>query len=341
MFKISPCFIALILFIIFCYSYNNNENFKDSNTKSAVKYLIDNNLIKKEKYFIPETYYNPINVVKHLYYTDYDIKLFIIPECDEIVSKLRIHDYIKKKYPNDNLIPKTYSLGRDDELFKKDYNKNKTYILKKNIQRQEGLKLSNNLNEILDSKRDNYLVVQEFLQDPYLINGRKINIRVYMLLSCDNGKLSGWIYRDGFMYYTRKFFKKYSLDIDETITTGYIDRKVYDENPLTTEDFRKYIGFEKAKLYDNRLENLMYKVINSIEHRFCINKNIKNYYQFQVFGVDIAPDENLNLKLIEVNKGPDLTFKDERDGKLKIDMMRDVFSLVEGNNEQSNFIKVY
>ena len=341
MIKVSPCFIVLILFIIFIYNYDKNVNKEEFSEKNAVDYLIENKEIDKKKYFIPDSYYDPVNVIKHLYQTNYNIKLFIIPECDEIVSKMRIHKYINQKYPNDNLIPNTYTLGRDNDLIKKVFNRNKIYILKKNIQRQEGLELTNNLDRILNAKEDDFVVVQEFLQNPYLINGRKINIRVYMLMSCDNGKLNVWIYKNGFMYYTPKLFRKYSLDIGETITTGYIDRKVYDENPLTTEDFRKYIGKENAKLYDSRLSVLMYKVINSLSDKFCINKNIKNYYQFQLFGVDIAPDENLNVQLIEVNKGPDLTFKDERDGELKIKMVREAFNLVNKKNIKNDFIQVY
>jgi hypothetical protein len=53
--------------------------------------------------------------------------------------------------------------------------------MKKNIQRQEGLKISKDKNEILNCYKDGYAVVQELLQDPYLINGRKINLRVYCL----------------------------------------------------------------------------------------------------------------------------------------------------------------
>ena len=40
------------------------------------------------------------------------------------------------------------------EIFKTHiYNKNDIYILKKNIQRKEGLKLTNNLDEILKCKK--------------------------------------------------------------------------------------------------------------------------------------------------------------------------------------------
>ena len=52
------------------------------------------------------------------------------------------------------------------------------------------------------------------------------------------------------MYYTPKFFQPNSIDKDRNITTGYIDRQVYVENPLTTQDFRIF-GKERAEHFDN------------------------------------------------------------------------------------------
>ena len=43
--------------------------------------------------------------------------------------------------------------------------------------------------------------------------------------------------------------------------------------------------------------------------------------KFILLGADIAVDENINLLLMEINKGPDMTFKDnnrDKDLKLKL-----------------------
>ena len=68
-------------------------------------------------------------------------------------------------------------------------------------------------------------------------------------------------------------------------------------------------------------------------------KIIKNNLTFQLFGTDIAPDEKLNVHLIEINKGPDMSGKDERDRKLKFNVVEDIFEKVGviSNNKTNNF----
>ena len=106
-------------------------------------------------------------------------------------------------------------------------------------------------NEIIKNKENDekndypYVVVQELLQDPYTISGRKINLRVYVLVVKNNNKTNLYIYSDGFMYYTAELFQKNSTDTKINITTGYIDRKVYEENPLTHNDFKSYLDSDR------------------------------------------------------------------------------------------------
>ena len=42
------------------------------------------------------------------------------------------------------------------------------------------------------------------------------------------------------MYYTPELFEKNSSDLKKNITTGYIDRQIYIDNPLTHMDWRKW-----------------------------------------------------------------------------------------------------
>ena len=54
-----------------------------------------------------------------------------------------------------------------------------------------------------------------------------------------------YVYNDGFMYYTPRIWKPKSRNLNEIITTGYIDRQVYVDNPLTIKDFGLFIGRDK------------------------------------------------------------------------------------------------
>ena len=193
-----------------------------------------------------------------------------------------------------------------------------------------------------------YDIVQELLPDPLLVNGRKVNLRIYFLVVSKNLKKSFYIHNNGFIYYTRKHYNKDLLEFDYHITTGYIDRKVYEENPLTHKDLYVWLdqnGYNSETLKIN-IQGLMRMVSSAINSHLCKKQNLKNGITFQLFGCDVAPDKNLECKLIEINKGPDMGFKDDRDGNLKKDVMGSIFNLLDLDPDMRNkkydghFIKV-
>jgi len=148
------------------------------------------------------------------------------------------------------------------------------------------------------------------------------------------------------MYYTAKKFIQNSLDPKVNITTGYVDRHVYEVNPLTHQDFRKYLIKNHNKKIADLCFNNMYDLIKNIFEVFLKRignmDKLYNNLKFQLFGVDIAIDNEFNSKIMEVNKGPDLSGKDKRDSELKHNMVRNIFNIV-GLSEldvKNNFIKL-
>ena len=147
------------------------------------------------------------------------------------------------------------SVVNEEEELSSHHNNNNIII----IYVRSNLLIINNLtdlkNVVVDGK---YLVIQELLNNPFLVSGRKINMRVYFLIVCNGGNIDGYIHLNGFMYYTPKKFNYDSDDKDCHITTGYIDRKVYEKNPLTLKDFYRYLnnkGYKSNELIKNMLEN--------------------------------------------------------------------------------------
>lgn len=277
------------------------------------------------------------------------------PKNIKYIYGIRGSDYMASKsslaivFKYNNLqqyIPRSYVLNLDQDFEKlcSEFNPHKIYIMKSNIQRQEGFFIPNNLDEIKQN-RDKYVVCQEMLQDPYLINGRKINMRIYVLVVVnERGKVSMYIFNNGFMYYTPEKFEKYSRDPKKVITTGYIDRKVYEENPLEFTDLRKFLGDERFDLLFGNILSLFklfkraYRDI--IERENSALPGIK----FSIFGADIAPNENLTAPVfLETNKGPSIDYKDDRDKDVKLIMIKSACSVVgisKFKSDQFHFVKV-
>ena len=332
-----------------------NENFKNFN----------HNL------YIPCSYDN-IEFEYNLMECDQAGMYFIIDNSDIMVAKDFLAMSLYSYYGDDanKYIPKTWIPYNTTsiEQFKNQYDPTKLYILKKNIQQQKDIKIYNNefniINTINKNKNEHfpYVVIQELLQNPYLIDDRKINLRVYILLVKYNNEYRIYMYNDGFMYYTASKYESNSLDLKVNITTGYIDREVYEKNPLTIKDFQKYLDDEsrpltpiekKIQRYNMLSEYLMTNILDLVKKVFRIFDNklgnkekLKNNLKFQIYGIDVAVDEKLQVKIMEINKGPDLNSKDDRDCAIKYNLIKDAFKTVDildndKNDKNNNFIRVY
>jgi hypothetical protein len=265
--------------------------------------------------------------------TDVDQKIFIIKGCDNLSRKDTLWKNLKTLHGRmaSSIMPETYILHDPQELqrLSREFDAKKVYILKKNIQRQEGLKMTKSKTEILQGAQSGYVVAQEMLQDPYLIDKRKTNCRIYLLVVCKNGKKSGYVYNNGFMYYTPQDFVKGSMETDRVITAGLStkrkDENFYKTHPLTVQEWQR--SDIKVDLFD-RIGKLMAKVLSASAPNFCNTGHLKDRTTFQLFGCDVAFNNQLQPQLIEINKGPDLTSKSHNESILKDDMIANMFKVV-------------
>jgi len=320
--------------------------------------------------------YNNINdeikALPNVYYKNTSGKpkrVFIIEGADEITAKnylwkniLAYHGLTKAT----QLAPNTYLLAEpqrtiDLRRLKDNHFPGKMYILKKNIQRQIGLELTDDIEKIRINP-GMFVLAQDLLQDSYLVNGRKINLRVYIVVVCHEDNTDVYMFNNGFMYYSKQKFVKGDKSRDNHITTGYVERDVYHKNPLTHNDFKMYLDMlpgekyhesnEPKVLYPNeksildkglkvsnvvfdRFEKLVADVFISFKGHICrktdkYGKNIPIYndYSVQIFGADVSLNDQLQAQIMEVNKGPDLTPKDERDAVVKKKLVSDVLEII-------------
>jgi hypothetical protein len=255
-------------------------------------------------------------------------------------SKSTLAKLIREIHPE--IIPKTWILDSKEDLldlknqfdqFKKPI---KDLILKSNVQRQTGLKIVQHMSDITNE----FVVCQEILKNPLLILGRKIDIRVYMLIICDNHQSKLYIYNNGFIYYTREDYSK-NISFDNIISSGYIDRSIYDTHPLTLHDLYKYIGQKHSSDLKYNIEECFTKLYKCYKPFLKRNDIDDGVNRFILMGADISPNNEYGVKLLEINKGPDLTTKGVRDKELKDNLAMDTIKQIRNRTKSScNFTEI-
>ena len=381
--KILLFLIILFLFLCLCKNFKNKyENFDNNQTNQnsennfltfyrckdkmlgkIIKDIFDTNNIKQTddnwNIYVPCGYNNVENELKTI-----DIKnnnsnsdkyIFGVNGCDTIVSKNKIWECLVKCYGREKartLMPESYILDDPNEMmeFRRHFNPNEKaiYILKKNVQRKEGLKLTRDFFEILNGADDEYRVAQKYITDLYLINDRKINLRIYMLIVIKNNSVYFYLSRTGKCIYTNKKYNDNDLDFESNITSYHLDMSVYNENPRDFEQLRKYIDVknkkeDNGKRLFNNIELLMKEVALCLSKNFYQSKNIEGSITFQLFGADVIFDSELHPYLLEFNKGPDMSPRDILDENMKNSVQSDMFKTVgiipeNGNN---SFFMIY
>jgi hypothetical protein len=333
--------LIILLIIIFLFIYNVNifnikkENFDNGtvitqnykyyrcNNKmlgTILKDIFDNNNITQSNddwnIYIPCGYNDVEEELKQISINNKNKNKYIfgVNGCDTIVSKNKIWESLVNCYGRKDaskLMPESYVLEDPNEMevFRKNFNPalNEIYILKKNVQRKEGLKLTKDYFEIIDGSKDNYKVAQKYIRDLYLINGRKINLRVYLLIIIKNNKTYFYLCKIGKCIYTKKKYNDNDLDFESNITSYNLDMTVYEESPRHFNELIEYINENNNKKGDgkklfNNIELLMKKISLCLSKNLYQSKNINSSITFQLFGIDIIFNKDLHPYLFISNK---------------------------------------
>ena len=269
-----------------------------------------------------------------------NVKFFMaIPYGDNLVSKNNLWNMVRGCSLSKDSLPKTYLLDNfyDNIKFNKNHDDDKIYILKKNTHRKQGLQLfrGTKLALLREYEEGQYKLIQEFIQNPYLVNNRIMVVRLYLVIF-RNEKYNYGVHKYGKCLYTSKDF---SLDKIET------ERLITDSKLKLGEDFPK--NLTDMENYDKKinLELLKKPIVNVLNcYRQFLKKTDdstpnKSLTFFQLFGVDIILDSEYNPYLLEINKSPDMNnIYDEADREGKTGVIRDMKQFIDKGN--SNFIFV-
>ncbi|CAB3233718.1 unnamed protein product [Arctia plantaginis] len=225
------------------------------------------------------------------------------------------------------IMPKTYVLPHDLKLLKHDWEKyaanNEKWIIKPPASaRGTGIKVVSKWTQI-PKKRP--VVVQRYVSKPYLINGNKFDLRLYVLVTSVH-PLRIFLYKDGLARFASV---KYNDELG-SLNDRYMHLTNYSINRLSknytpNEDFAaceghkwtlqtlfQYLKTEKnvntEELWES-MKDLVIKTIIAGEASISslTKANITSRYNcYELFGIDVLLDEDLKPWLLEVNISPSL-----------------------------------
>eukprot|EP00743_Colponemidia_sp_Colp-15_P003419 GILK01003693.1.p1 GENE.GILK01003693.1~~GILK01003693.1.p1 ORF type:complete len:815 (+),score=171.39 GILK01003693.1:1-2445(+) len=158
-------------------------------------------------------------------------------------------------------------------------------------------------------------IVQKYLEKPLLIHKRKFDIRSYVLVTNTTGRLTAYLYKDG---YLRTSVKEFSLNNVSNrlihLTNDAVQKKSdqYGKfepgNKMSYPEFQRYLdshhGSSNIMVERDILPKMKELVLHSIKATAAYLDPCHRKYCFEIFGYDFMIDSDFKPWLIEVNTNP-------------------------------------
>lgn len=269
---------------------------------------------------------------------------------------------MREKFPNFfRFFPKTYLLPADYSSFKAaSLKKNKTFIVKPEASCQgRGIYLTRSF-ENVDPM--DHVVIQNYLEKPFLIDNLKFDLRIYVLLTgCDPLRI--FIHQEGLARFATEEYKApKGVNLENLfmhLTNYAINKKnknfVFNKGSENDSEGHKrslssVLQMLKSQGHDSEklmreIERMIVKMFCSVQpilaHNYysCQPQSVRNDMCFELLGLDILLDHKLKPYLIEVNHTPSFTTDTPLDKAVKRAVIRD--SLVLMNIDQKNRVRYF
>jgi len=194
-------------------------------------------------------------------------------------------------------------------------------------------------------------IVQRYIQNPLLLEGKKFDFRVYLLVANTDPLIL--LYHDGFLRFSYSEYNGTSTEMTSHITNTAIVKDLMKHQPSTKasamEDqmwtFERFEDFivKKMNLTENWLESYvrpamkknMLHLIRMHIHNFLLHPRT-----FELFGVDFIFDENLHLWFLEVNRSPAMQATTFEKGRIQSKLVKELFELEFALMYNADFDKV-
>ncbi|NXG58812.1 TTLL4 polyglutamylase, partial [Hemiprocne comata] len=189
------------------------------------------------------------------------------------------------------------------------------------------------------------LLVQRYLNKPYLIGGKKFDLRIYVYVTCYD-PLRVYLFKDGLVRFasckysssmktlSNKFMHltNYSVNKKNTEYKPNSDETACQGHKWTLKALWSYLtqkGVNSKAIWE-KIKDIVIKTIIASEP--YVNSLVKMYVRrpyccHELFGFDIMLDENLKPWILEVNISPSLHSNSPLDVSIKGQMIRDLLNL--------------
>lgn len=194
----------------------------------------------------------------------------------------------------------------------------------------KGIKILKKFSELPKAAYDSEYLIQRYIEDPLLVNGKKFDVRLYLLV-CGVEPMQVYLCDEGIARFCTHNYKKPDATNLKNVymhLTNYSVNKKSQRFKLPGEEFRNDDHSHK-QLFTNVLKNLMnqgkdigyiLQQIKSLSQRtiIALEPYIKNAYHcfistnhsklrsFQILGLDVLIDEAMHVWLVELNANPSL-----------------------------------
>jgi len=213
-------------------------------------------------------------------------------------------------------------------------------------QEEEDRLLQDYANGALCGQIDKEEIVQEFIQKPLLLEGRKFDFRMYMLIASSNPLMV--FYHDGYLRVSLESYDVNSDDKNVLMTNLALNKEIYKDvrqgNLYKDMDEQELLHAQQwtfnrlqAYLLENRVINntnwldnyLRPELKKAMVHLLKMSKDafLENSSVYEFMGVDFMLDEDLNLWFLEANSGAGFSNYTQEVEKFVIKMMQDHFKI--------------
>ena len=308
----------------------------DPNDLSSDIYWIDNALSPEQLSGL-----NPSQRINHF------PGIYCISRKDHLGKNLKS---MKGAFPDDyNYFPPTWVLPKDLADLKTQFNdkRAKTFICKPENQSQgKGIFLTRKLEEIPE-----HCVVQRYLYKPYLLDGFKFDLRVYVLIiSCD--PLRVYIHKEGLVRLaTEPYITPTSSNLSDVCMhlTNYAINKTSSKFVFNQDTEKSFTGHKRSltsflshlQSSGHNSSGLWADICEIIMKTLCVAQplmshlyrssqpnDLTNSICFQILGFDIFLDSELTPYLLEVNHTPSFATETPLDLQVKKSVIGDALKML-------------